>query len=99
MGKVLPALRERSASAQFVPATSGTDTDVTSRFTLKMRNGFSLPFKFAGGSSSTSKRLPSLLSVVSLTMICPASAMPQRRADVFAVSPMTVYESAFELPM
>ena len=61
-----------------------------SRFTLKMRSGFSLPFEFAGGSSSTSKRLPSRASVVSLTMICPASAMPQRRALVFAVSPMTV---------
>ena len=43
-------------------------------------------------------RLPRRASVASLTMICPASAMPQRRALVFAVSPMTVYESAFELP-
>ena len=52
-----------------------------------------------GASSSTSKRPPRRASVASLTTICPASAMPQRRALVFAVSPMTVYESAFELPM
>ncbi len=35
----------------------------------------------------------------SLITIWPASATEQRRADVFATSPMTVYERALELPM
>ena len=42
------------------------------------------------GSSSISKRGPRRASVYSLTITCPASAMPQRRALVLAVSPMTV---------
>ena len=39
-----------------------------SRFTLKMRRGFSFPFRCAGGSSSTSNRGPRRASVGSLTM-------------------------------
>src|SRR5258708_3492235 len=72
------------------PIACGTETCGRSRITLKIRSACSLFFTWAGGSSSYSKRLPSFTYVASLTMIWPVDAMPQRRADVLAVSPTTV---------
>lgn len=58
--------------------------------TLKQRKGFALFLRCCGGISSY-LNLPRKSSTVgSLTMICPGPAAPHRRAEVLAVSPITV---------
>ena len=71
---------------------------VGQRRTSKTFIGCSLPLRETAGSAFSGNLPPRWLAVASDTRIWPPAAMPHRRALVFTVSPMTVYESDLELP-
>ena len=92
---IRPVLRISARAGKRLPLTRGR----RGRAARRPESAGPCPSPSRRGSSSSSKCLPSLATVPSLIRVCPGLAREHSRDPVFTGSPMTVYSSAWLLPM